>query len=377
MDECTDNEPQSTILSVLGRLVEEIPTAKFFITGRPEPRIRSGFRLELLRPLTDVFVLHNVQPTSINNDIKLFLKQELSQLAQQHLLSGWPTDESIDLLCQRAAGLFVYAVATVKYLDKEFYLPDRQLETIINFPHTTDYEGKTSLDSLYLWILRKTFHGDDPVIHSRVRSVVGAVALLVNPLPPSGVAELVGLETREVLPFLMSIQSLLVLEEDPNKPVKSFHKSFPDFITDPSRCTDMRFYISPRDHHLQLAINCLKLMNDGLEQNLLSLPNYILNSEVKDLQTRIDDHISLALQYACQMWHNHLTVAQEDATIIIPHLHLFLEEKFLAWLEVVSVLGVVRGAVAALEQLIPWLQEVCFHLHSVSPNTNMCNELGC
>ena len=32
------------------------------------------------------------------------------------------------------------------------------------------------------------------------------------------------------------------------------------------------------------------------------------------------------------------------------------------WLEVVSVLGAARGAIAALEQLIPWLQEVCFGL---------------
>lgn len=33
LDKCTDNEPQSAILSVIGRLVEEIPEVKFFITG--------------------------------------------------------------------------------------------------------------------------------------------------------------------------------------------------------------------------------------------------------------------------------------------------------------------------------------------------------
>ena len=48
LDECKDQEPASTILSVLSRYVDEIPKVKFFITGRPEPPIRSGFRLKSL-----------------------------------------------------------------------------------------------------------------------------------------------------------------------------------------------------------------------------------------------------------------------------------------------------------------------------------------
>jgi hypothetical protein len=185
-------------------------------------------------------------------------------------------------------------------------------------------------------------------------------SFLVNPLPPSGIAELVGLDPEEVVLFLTLVQSLLALGEDFNQPVKPFHKSFPDFITDPSRCTDTRFYISPEKMHLELAMNCLRMMNDGLEQNLLSLPDYALNSEVKDLQTRINDRISIALQYACRSWHNHLTEIRGDVTDVVSYLRIFLEEKFLAWLEVVSAIGAVGGAVVALESLMPWLQEVCF-----------------
>jgi len=365
IDECKDDEPESAILSVLGRLAERIPKVKLFITGRPEPRIKTGFRLPLLVDATSVFVLHDVHPSLINNDIKLFLKHELSELARRHRLDGWPTDESIILLCQRAAGLFVYAVATVKYLDKKFYLPDKQLETIINFPDRTGYEGKTSLDPLYLWILGESFCVDDPVICSRIRTVIGAVVLLVNPLPPSGIADLMGLETREVLLFLTALQSLLLLDEDPTQPVKPFHKSFPDFITDPSRCADPRFYISPEHLHSELLTNCLRVMNDRLEQNLLSLPSYALNSEVGDLERRLNDRTDAALRYACQSWYRHLPRTEGDVSDIVSRLCIFLEEKFLAWLEIVSALGATRGAVSALEQLNSWLQEVCFGLPSV------------
>ena len=361
LDECKDEEPSSAILSVLGRLVERIPRVKFFITGRPEPRIKTGFRLPLLTDATKVFVLHDVDPSLINDDIRLFLKHELSELAQRHLLDGWPTNESINLLCQRAAGLFVYAVATVKYLDNKLYLPDKRLETIINFPDRTAYEGKTSLDPLYLWILGESFCVDDPVIYSKIRTIIGAVAMLVNPLPPSGIAELMGLETRDVLLFLTALQSLLVLDEDPTKPVKPFHKSFPDFITDLSRCADTRFYISPERLQFELVTNCLRVMNDRLEPNLLSLPSYALNSEVKDLETRINDRVGVALRYACQSWYKHLPKTEGDVTEIISRLRIFLGEKYLAWLEVASALGATRGAVAALEQLIHWLQEVCYN----------------
>ena len=92
LDECKDEEPSSAMLSVLGRLVERIPKVKFFITGRPESRIRTGFRLPILVELTSIFVLHDVDAPLIDNDIRLFLKNELSELAQRRGLGEWPSD---------------------------------------------------------------------------------------------------------------------------------------------------------------------------------------------------------------------------------------------------------------------------------------------
>jgi len=383
LDECKDEEPSSAILSVLGRFVEQIPRVKFFITGRPEPRIKTGFRLPLLEDATNVFVLHDVQPTLINNDIRLFLKHELFELAQRRRLDGWPSERDIDLLCSRAGGLFVYAAATVKFLDSRTHPPKRRLDVILNLPECTAPEGKTylnsetTLDSLYTSILQMAFGKEDPEVYPKVRVTIGAVVLFVNPLPPSGISELIGLDPEEVMLFLTLVQSLIALDEDFSQPVKPFHKSFPDFITDPSRCADTRFYISPEPLHLELAVNCLRVMNDGLERDLLSLPDRALNSEVKDLRTRINDHISVALQYACQFWHNHLTKTGGDVTDAVSLLRIFLEEKFLAWLEVVSVLGAARRAITAFEQLVPWLQEVCFRLSTASYDTNTCNGSGC
>ena len=366
LDECLDRDPQSAILSVMGRLVEGIPDVKFLITGRPEPRIQSGFRLELLRPLTDVFVLHEVEPLIVDADIRLFLEHGLSELAKRRGIEqdGWPTDQQIDLLCKRAGGLFVYAVATLGFLDHAFTPPSKQLDIITKSPETTAHEGNVevrssaTLDSLYISSFQSAFDRMNANDNAKVRSVIGTVVLAMNPLPPSAIATLIELEKREVIDILRLIQSLLKLSEDPNSPTLPFHKSFPDFITDPLRCPDERFHISPRAGHLRLALNCLKLMNGSLEQNVLSLPDYALNSEIEDLQAGRVDRISVALEYACKSWHSHLIEARGDVTSIISTLRNFLQQGFLAWLEVLSVIGVARDAIIALENLVLWLQEV-------------------
>jgi len=82
LDECKDEEPASAILSILSHYVSKLPNVKFFITGWPEPRIHSGFRLRSLLPTTGVLKLHEVKPEAVNNDIKLFFQTQLTDLAE-------------------------------------------------------------------------------------------------------------------------------------------------------------------------------------------------------------------------------------------------------------------------------------------------------
>ena len=119
LDKCKDDEPASAILSILGHFVAHIPRVKFFITERPEPWIREGFRLPSLAKVTDMFVLHEVESSRVDDDIRLFFQYHFLELRRlQRGSDGWPTEEQLDLLCERAGGLFVYAVATVKFIGK-------------------------------------------------------------------------------------------------------------------------------------------------------------------------------------------------------------------------------------------------------------------
>ena len=369
LDECRDEEPASAILSVLGQFVSEIPKVKFLVTGRPEQRILEGFRLPLLAEATSVFILHEVEPSQVDNDIRLFFGHKFSEIRRRRRgLDGWPTKEQLDLLCTRAAGLFVYAVATVKFIDKQSTSSRKQLDLLLQSPESSTREGKTkfnadtTLDSLYTSILQGAFGGeDDPDNDPKVRSVLGAMILAANPLSPSTIAMLLGFDIDEVFPLLSSAQSLLTLQEGIHCPVRPFHKSFPDFITDPDRCTNQRFHVSPHNHHPQLLIGCLDLMDRKLEKNMCRLPEAVANSDVADLKDRVERYIDPALQYACRWWHTHLVdrhAPSANTCEITSALHRFLERKFLFWLEVLSVLGAVRNAVEALQVAMGWL-EVC------------------
>lgn len=366
LDECEDEEPASAILSVLGRFIYDIPHVKLFLTGRPEPRVRNGFRLPLLAQVTDTFVLHEVEPNQVDGDIRLYFENSFSEFAYHRPgLGSWPSKPQLDILCERAAGFFVYAVATVKFVNRQNSDPRTQLDRLLQYRESTVQEGKTkfkaniTLDSLYMSILQEAFGDDDPEVDHMIRSVLGTVVLTTNPLSPSSMATLFGFDIRDLIPLLSSMHSLLILPEDINSHVRPFHKSFLDFLTNPTRCTNQRFYV-PQCHHLHLLVSLLEFMSQTLEENMCHLPEAVKNSEVGDLKERTEQYISHALQYASKSWHKHLvTEPAVNKHQVTSALQSFLEKKFLCWLEVLSVLGAVRNAVDALQVAIDWL-EVCW-----------------
>jgi len=220
LDECRDEEPASALLSVLSRYVDNIPLVKFFITGRPEPRIHSGFRLKSLRPHTDVLKLHEVEPSSVDNDIKLYLKTRFIEIAENRhdcgLTEDWPGPHNIDILCKKAAGFFIYASTVVKFVSSRHYPPDERLALIISLSQDTSHEGKSGIDLLYNQVLEEAFHDVDSYDHelySHFKSVVGAVILIFYPLSIKTLSDLLrncGTPSR-ISSALCTLHSLLLI----------------------------------------------------------------------------------------------------------------------------------------------------------------------
>jgi len=358
LDECEDNGPASAILSILGQLVAKIPKVKFFLTGHPEPYISGSSHLLLPTTVSDMFILHRIDLDQVGGDIQLFFKISFLELAGHWSgLDNWPTKEQLDFLCQQAGGLFAHASAIVRFIQNAKWSPRKQLDILLQSQRIGSQRGKT-LDSPYTLILQVAFSDSRPEHDDKIRSILGAVVLATNPLSPSTIARLLGLDAKYVLSSLSLVNSLLIFQEDVNHPIQPFHRSFSDFITSPTQCTNQKFHISPPDHHLELLVGCLDLMNWTLKKNMCKLPDSVTNLDVNNLKERVEKYIDPALQYACMSWHIHLINAHTIpacAPTITPTLHQFLGTKFLFWLEVLSVLGAVKNAVDALQATVEWL----------------------
>jgi hypothetical protein len=370
LDECRDEEPASALLSVLSRYVDRIPLVKFFITGRPEPRIRSGFRLELLRPHTDVLRLHDVKPETVNNDIKSFFRVRLTDIAKNRsdcdFTGEWPNPSDIDILCKKAGGLFIYASTVVKFVASRHYQPQKRLALIVSIPQDTAREGESGLNRLYTQVLAQAFHdidSEDEELYHHFRSVVGTVLLVFNPL---SIKSLLGLlhgfdMTSSITTILHPLHSLLLIPDNIGEPVRAFHKSFPDFLTNPDRCKDKHFFVDPSVNHEELLLSCLSLMKGRLKRNICNLDDRTTLNEVKDLPAQRIAYIGEPLEYACRFWTKHLlkTPSNGNGT---ERVQKAIEEFFMAhllfWIEVLILMGRLNIGVYALNDIKQWYTSV-------------------
>jgi len=362
LDECKDEEPASAILSVLSRYVDEIPNVKFLITGRPEPRIRSGFRLKSLRPITEVLRLYNVEHSSADNDIKLFFRVRFSDISKHRsdcsFTEDWPNSSDIDILCERAAGFFIYASTVVKFVASKSRTPTEQLNRIISLPRSTN-EGRSGIDLLYTRVLEQAvddmMYADSEEIYSHFKTVVGAVLLVFNPLSRAALSDL--LRMSSVSATLCSLYSLLFIPDSTEDHVHPFHKSLPDFLMDPTQCKDEQLFVEPAAHHAEILLSCLQLMGERLKRNICSLDDYAILSEVKDLSARRKNYIGDALEYACQFWTKHLLGIPGDSLHVQEvqeMINKFFTTHLLYWIEALAIIGDLGIGLYAMDDIKKW-----------------------
>jgi len=224
LDECNDDQPASAILSVLGQYASQLSSVKFFITGRPEPRIRTGFRLPLLKPLTQVFLLHEVKPSSVNNDIQLYLTQRLTAIAKQRsdveLPDSWPHDDEIAALTKKSSGLFIFASTLVRFIESEHHEPSERLQLVLSEASGTMHEGHAGIDSLYSQILLHAFSGVHELeVFATTRCVLGAITLAFNPLSRKDLSTILGVPTTLILTTLRHLHSVILVPADETKEI--------------------------------------------------------------------------------------------------------------------------------------------------------------
>ena len=364
LDECIDNEPSSAILSVLGQFVKQLPLVKFFVTGRPEPRIRSGFRLPLLEPLTHIFLLHEVELSHVDDDIRLYLTQRLTEVSKQRsdldLSNPWPKDNEIEALTKKSSGLFIFAATLVRFVASEHHEPNERLQLVLSKGSGTMHEGRTGIDSLYSQVLLHAFSNvREETVFGNVRRVLAAIVLAFVPLSRRELSRILHIPTSTIRTTLRHLHSVVLVPGDETKKIRVFHKSFPDFLQDEERCADPRFRIDPAAHHGDVVLRCLKLVK-VVGRNHCSLPHFTMNRDVHDLPQLLENKLGGAVRYACIYWARHLRLSPKSGKHI-PQVFasvIGMLESAPPWIEVMSLEGRLEDVIHSMYGLLAWIDEV-------------------
>lgn len=330
LDECENGEGVGQLLELLIRHELSLPI-KFFLSSRPEAEIYPRLMRQMSEQLRPHLILHELDATSVRQDIQTYLLDELEGLEL--------SDAQLASLVDQSGVLFIYAATVARYLKDGHAMMelDERLDLILGlstFPSRKDRE----LDLLYTTILRRAF--ENPKLEAwgseRMKRVLDTVICAQEPLTVAALAGLLKMKNaKQVDALLQSLRSVININGTSGL-VTTLHSSFPDFMLNQNRATT--YYCRAAIYHGEFAQACFDVIRNNVPQfNICALKSsYFLDSEITDLDERADRVVSREMFYACRYWATHLDFNDEPDDIV-EGLHEFLSARLLLWMEVLNV----------------------------------------
>ncbi|KAJ2913001.1 hypothetical protein MD484_g7425, partial [Candolleomyces efflorescens] len=250
LDECEDKEEVGELIDSMLAFFDDNPfiPLRVFVTSRVEQHIQSRLDVPGVR-------LYDLVDHCSDVDIIAFLKVLFQDAGRRNPVikayirehGEWPTPSEKQSLVQHIGGSFIFASAVFKFIMGS-NAPGNQLTTPMDrLPLALNMNP--GLDGLYTQTLERS----KGIPH--FLPVISTIALLAEPLPTSGIAEILGIHTYEVVNVLVDLQAIIRIPGTDDAPVTLCHTSLRDFLTTESRSG--LFFAHPR-HHACLYLRFLR-----------------------------------------------------------------------------------------------------------------------
>ncbi|KII83593.1 hypothetical protein PLICRDRAFT_67390, partial [Plicaturopsis crispa FD-325 SS-3] len=345
IDELDDGEAPECIFQLLCKYAPQLKSLYFFITGRPEVyRSVSKF---FGTHFGTVIHLHNIEADIVTQDIQLYLRANLEKIpGLQNSILSTNGPYIIDELTLKAGKLFIYAFTVCQFINFKHANPKQRLMLVMDniYPDSSE----SPLDQLYKQVLATVFDipGQRPEESKVLQNSLQTMLLVYTPQSMTCIAQLLGYPPDDAHYLFEPFSAIVKIPDSINQPVTSFHASFFDFIINEKRAMDFAFV--PAKHHAFLAKRCLIYLNMNLCENICQVVG-------RPLKSQIIVEIPSAMKYACIYWTRHLCAG--ESLDIDSEVNEFIGKHLLHWLECFSLLGDMKAAVEAIQQLIVYDME--------------------
>ncbi|KAF7971791.1 hypothetical protein HWV62_19923 [Athelia sp. TMB] len=350
LDESGDIAARKSLLQVLSKCASDLPrNFRVLVTARPETDIVEAFSDP--HPHLRHTCLDTIDEENIDLDIAAFIEDQLGPIIKALDKALSDREHWVGMLVTGAKHSFQWAATTCRAImeakEDSMGYAARLITEIL--------EAGESLDDLYRLILRRKFPERDPSAILLFKHVMGCILAAKEPLSKSSFMDLCCEEdAREnFLSVLAPLGSLLNGVSD-DSPITARHTSFFDFLVDEGR--SLVYFINPAQYDQHFIRPCLRILSSGLRFNICHIPSsYTTYTSLVDLPDRVAEYIGPALEYASRFLGQHLKPTPRDQ-LILEDLRALFKEKFLYWLEVLSLLRQMSAAPKLFDAIHVWVQ---------------------
>lgn len=324
--------------------------AKWLVSSRNWPEIEE----QLNAATQKVRLSLELNTESISAAVKIYIRYQVERLQRIKNLSEPMRNDIVEYLVSNADDTFLWVALVCERLRDPGVRARHIMQELRCYP--------SGLDPLYNRMLQYIDNSKDSEL---CREILGTVAATYRPLSLIELTVLIesdSLDFAELREITGSCGSFLTIREDV---VYFVHQSVKEFLTKSTASTIFTFGV--RRKHASISMLSMKALLHGLRRDMYNLRKPGIS--IEQVQTPSPDPLA-PLRYSCIFWVDHITEGyspnelqpQEDINEI-GLAYQVLQEKFLYWVEALSLIRNVPSGVSSIAKLLQ-LSQVCLSLSS-------------
>ncbi|EPS41227.1 hypothetical protein H072_4849 [Dactylellina haptotyla CBS 200.50] len=336
LDECSGVGMAGLLKRLVRTGLDRPSKLKWLLTSRPLPSAET----ELLTGSDQVLVSLEINSEHVSNAVKSYIKAKVIELDHRHTYGSTLRQQIQDILMAKAKGTYLWVSLVCKTLEK--VSRNDALTMVDDLPEGLYPLYNRALNDLGRW---------QPHITKKCRRLLKAMMLALRPLSIDELGSVAALydDSMAVSALVDRCTSFIFVRKANFDTIEFVHQSARDYLAG----RDGRSILNSDGEygHGDVALSCISHLTQRLEINLgkLQLPSSPRTS-------MNENSLVISLDYAASFWAQHLNNAQLTSHLVGPldetgEVGAFLHNKFLQWVEALSLLDKFTYGIMAMEIL--------------------------